>query len=55
MISPLGFLEESSASAVVAELIDSMGETPTEAIYAQAENRIAESMVDKGAAVLYHL
>ncbi|GAB7330332.1 hypothetical protein MBLNU13_g01968t1 [Cladosporium sp. NU13] len=55
VISPLGFLGESSASAVVAELIDSMGETPTEAIYAQAEDRITESMVDKGAAVLYHL
>jgi hypothetical protein len=39
----------------VAELIDSMGETPTEAIYARAEDRITESMVDKGAAVLYHL
>ena len=55
VISPLGFLGESSASAVVAELIDSMGETPTEAIYAQADDRITESMIDKGAAVLYHL
>jgi hypothetical protein len=55
VISPLGFLGESSASAVVAELIDSMGEPQAETVYAQAEDNITEAMVHKGATVLYHL
>jgi hypothetical protein len=55
VISPLGFLGESSASAVVAELIDSMGEIQTEAVYAHGGDNITEAMVQKGATVLYHL
>ena len=64
VISPLGFLGESSASAVVAELrdsmgvaemIDSMGETYTEAPHAHTENDITETMIQRGAAILYHL
>ena len=55
VISPLGFLGESSASAVVAELIDSMGETHTESVRAHAEDNITEAMVQKGATILYHL
>jgi hypothetical protein len=55
VISPLGFLGESSASAVVAELIDSMGEPQAEKVCAQADDKITEAMVHKGATVLYHL
>lgn len=55
VISPLGFLGESSASAVVAELIDSMGETQTESVRAHAGDNITEAMVHKGAMILYHL
>lgn len=55
VISPLGFLGESSASAVVAELIDSMGEIQTEKVCASGGGDITEAMVQKGAAVLYHL
>jgi len=55
VVSPLGFLGESSTSAVVAELIDSLGEAPTEANHAHNKDNITEAMVRKGAAVLYHL
>jgi hypothetical protein len=55
VITPLGFLGESSASAVVAELIDSMGEVQTEVVCAHGGDSITEAMVQKGAAVLYHL
>ena len=55
VVSPLGFLGESSASAVVAELIDSLGETPAEAVHAHNKDNITEAMIRKGAAVLYHL
>jgi hypothetical protein len=55
VVSPLGFLGESSASAVVAELIDSLGETPAEAVCAHNKDNITEAMIRKGAAVLYHL
>lgn len=55
VVSPLGFLGESSASAMVAELIDSLGETPAEAVHAHNKDNITEAMIRKGAAVLYHL
>lgn len=64
VISPLGFLGESSASAVVAELIDSMGvtemidsmgETHVEAPHEHTEGDITDAMIQRGAAVLYHL
>ena len=55
VVSPLGYIGESSASAVVAELIDSLGETPAEAVHAHNKDNITEAMIRKGAAVLYHL
>jgi hypothetical protein len=64
VISPLGFLGESSTNAVVAELIDSMGvaemidsmgETRTEVCQAQTGDDITEAMVQRGAAILFHL
>lgn len=64
VISPLGFLGESSASAVVAELIDSMGvaemidsmgETHADVTHTHTEDDISEAMVQRGAAILYHL
>ena len=55
VVSPLGYIGESSASTIVAELMDSLGETPAEAVHAHNKDNITEAMIRKGAAVLYHL
>lgn len=52
---PPGFLGESSSSAVIAELNDSLGETQTEASQTQHGKDITEDQIQRGAAVLYHL
>jgi hypothetical protein len=55
VVPPLGYIGESSASTIVAELMDSLGETPAEAEHAHNKDNITEAMICKGAAVLYHL
>ena len=55
VVSPLGYIGESSASTIVAELMSSLGETPAEAVHAHNKDNITEAMIQKGAAVLYHL
>jgi len=55
VVSPLGYIGESSASTIVAELMNSLGETPAEAVHAHNKDNITEAMIRKGAAVLYHL
>lgn len=50
-----GFLGESSSSAVIAELNDSLGETQAEASRGHTEKDVTEDQIHKGAAVLYHL
>ena len=52
---PPGFLGESSSSAVIAELNDSLGETQTEASRTQTDKDITDEQIHRGAAVLYHL
>lgn len=52
---PLGFLGESSSSAVIAELNDSLGETQAEASRAHTEKDATDDQIHRGAAVLYHL